>query len=199
MIKFFTQEALYPLSRLPRRSGLGSGCGLKNLFKNSPLGDRTEYGVKVRQDVKRALWRDHHRMCVIVSEGLSSLIDLLCSEINRRKQKDSWAKVRYIYQHDVFYRANNDYRIFEVRRWKYLWDDETSKTGATTHEYNCGIRHVTVPIATRILIANVRHIEVSNICVINLVYLKMQVWCLWNRYKATDMLNCSQYGASRLK
>ena len=41
--------------------------------------------------------------------------------------------------------------------------------------YNCGIRHVTVPIATRILIANVRHIEVSNICVINLVYLKMQV------------------------
>ena len=27
---------------------------------------------------------------------------------------------------------------------------------------NCGIRHVTVPIATRILIANVRHIGVSN-------------------------------------
>ena len=64
---------------------------------------------------------------------------------------------------------------------------------------NCGIRHVTVPIATRILIANVRHIGVSNICVINLVYFKMQVWCLWNRYKATVMLNCSQYGASRLK
>ena len=41
--------------------------------------------------------------------------------------------------------------------------------------YNCGIRHVTVPIATRILIANVRHIGVSNICVINLVYFKMQV------------------------
>ena len=40
---------------------------------------------------------------------------------------------------------------------------------------NCGIRHVTVPIATRILIANVRHIGVSNICVINLVYFKMQV------------------------
>ena len=34
---------------------------------------------------------------------------------------------------------------------------------------NCGIRHVTVPLATRILIANVRHIGVSNICVINLV------------------------------
>ena len=66
-------------------------------------------------------------------------------------------------------------------------------------ERNCGIRHVTVPIATRILIANVRHIGVSNICVINLVYFKMQVWCLWNRYKATVMLNCSQYGASRLK
>ena len=64
---------------------------------------------------------------------------------------------------------------------------------------NCGIRHVTVPIATRILIANVRHIGLSNICVINLVYFKMQVWCLWNRYKATVMLNCSQYGASRLK
>ena len=41
--------------------------------------------------------------------------------------------------------------------------------------YNCGIRHVTVPIATRILIANVRHIGLSNICVINLVYFKMQV------------------------
>ena len=40
---------------------------------------------------------------------------------------------------------------------------------------NCGIRHVTVPIATRILIANVRHIGLSNICVINLVYFKMQV------------------------
>ena len=65
--------------------------------------------------------------------------------------------------------------------------------------YNCGIRHVTVPIATRILIANVRHIGLSNICVINLVYFKMQVWCLWNRYKATVMLNCIQYVASRLK
>ena len=42
-------------------------------------------------------------------------------------------------------------------------------------EYNCGIRHVTVPIATRILIANVRHIGLSNICVINLEYFKMQV------------------------
>ena len=40
---------------------------------------------------------------------------------------------------------------------------------------NCGIRHVTVPIATRILIANVRHIGLSNICVINLEYFKMQV------------------------
>ena len=40
---------------------------------------------------------------------------------------------------------------------------------------NCGIRHVTVPIATRILIANVRHIGLSNVCVINLVYFKMQV------------------------
>ena len=42
-------------------------------------------------------------------------------------------------------------------------------------QLNCGIRHVTVPIATRILIANVRHIVLSNICVINLVYFKMQV------------------------
>ena len=40
---------------------------------------------------------------------------------------------------------------------------------------NCGIRHVTVPKATRLLIANVRHIGLSNICVINLVYFKMQV------------------------
>ena len=40
---------------------------------------------------------------------------------------------------------------------------------------NCGIRHVTVPIATRILIANVRHIGLSNICVINLAYFKMQL------------------------
>ena len=40
---------------------------------------------------------------------------------------------------------------------------------------NCGIRHVTVPIATRVSIANVRHIGLSNICVINLVYFKMQV------------------------
>ena len=43
------------------------------------------------------------------------------------------------------------------------------------HGHNCGIRHVTVPIATRILIANVRHIGLSNICVINLIYFKMQV------------------------
>ena len=45
----------------------------------------------------------------------------------------------------------------------------------STKSDNCGIRHVTVPIATRILIANVRHIGLSNICVINLVYFKMQV------------------------
>ena len=64
----------------------------------------------------------------------------------------------------------------------------------SSRRHNCGI-----PIATRILIANVRHIGLSNICVINLEYFKMQVWCLWNRYKATEMLNCSQYGASRLK
>ena len=38
----------------------------------------------------------------------------------------------------------------------------------TNDSVNCGIRHVTVPIATRILIANVRHIGLSNICVINL-------------------------------
>ena len=37
---------------------------------------------------------------------------------------------------------------------------------------NCGIRHVTVPIATRILIANVRHIGLSNIWVINLVIIR---------------------------
>ena len=47
--------------------------------------------------------------------------------------------------------------------------------GFQLHEGNCGIRHVTVPIATRILIANVRHIGLSNICVINVVYFKMQV------------------------
>ena len=42
-------------------------------------------------------------------------------------------------------------------------------------QFNCGIRHVTVPIETGILIANVRHIGLSNICVINFVYFKMQV------------------------
>ena len=47
--------------------------------------------------------------------------------------------------------------------------------GPTSRGCNCGIRHVIVPIATRILIANVRHIGVSNICVINIVYFKMQV------------------------
>ena len=40
---------------------------------------------------------------------------------------------------------------------------------------NCRIHHVTIPIATRILIANVRQIGLSNVCVINLVYFKMQV------------------------
>ena len=45
-------------------------------------------------------------------------------------------------------------------------------------QLNCRIHHVTVPIATRILIANVRQIGLSNVCVINLVYFKMQVWCL---------------------
>ena len=39
-----------------------------------------------------------------------------------------------------------------------------------TQSNKCRIHHVTVPIATRILIANVR-----QICVINLVYFKMQV------------------------
>ena len=60
--------------------------------------------------------------------------------------------------------------------------EHTIMMGTCIHEhilpknlYNCGIRHVTVPIATRILIANVRHIGLSNICVINLVYFKMQV------------------------
>ena len=47
--------------------------------------------------------------------------------------------------------------------------------GKRSSDVNCRIRHVTVPIATRILIANVRHIGLSNICVINLVYFKMQV------------------------
>ena len=51
----------------------------------------------------------------------------------------------------------------------------TSSNNACLSALNCGIRHVTVPIATRILIANVRHIGLSNICVINLVYFKMQV------------------------
>ena len=41
--------------------------------------------------------------------------------------------------------------------------------------FNCRIHHVTVPIATRILIANVRQTGLSNVCVINLVYFKMQV------------------------
>ena len=40
---------------------------------------------------------------------------------------------------------------------------------------NCRIHHVTFPIATRILIANVKQIGLSNVCVINLVYFKMQV------------------------
>ena len=52
---------------------------------------------------------------------------------------------------------------------------KTSLIIITSTDMNCGIRHVTVPIATRILIANVRHIGLSNICVINLVYFKMQV------------------------
>ena len=51
-------------------------------------------------------------------------------------------------------------------------DNEASKSARDMVLFlpaNCGIRHVTDPIATRILIANVRHIGVSNICVINLV------------------------------
>ena len=54
-------------------------------------------------------------------------------------------------------------------------DPDTPLTNVGETGGNCGIRHVTVPIATRILIANVRHIGLSNICVINLVYFKMQV------------------------
>ena len=51
----------------------------------------------------------------------------------------------------------------------------TTSLDSQLSDFNCGIRHVTVPTVTRILIANVRHIGVSNICVINLVYFKMQV------------------------
>ena len=40
---------------------------------------------------------------------------------------------------------------------------------------NCGIHHVTVSIATRILIANLGQIDLSKVCLINLVYFKMQV------------------------
>ena len=59
------------------------------------------------------------------------------------------------------------YLIEERCRWPII--------NASLKKSNCGIRHVTVSLATRILIANVRHIGVSNICVINLVYFKMQV------------------------
>ena len=52
---------------------------------------------------------------------------------------------------------------------------QAARTMGDVSAVNCGIRHVTVPIETRILIANVRHIGVSNMCVINLVYFKMQV------------------------
>ena len=40
---------------------------------------------------------------------------------------------------------------------------------------NCRIHHVTVSIATRILIANLGQIDLSKVCLINLVYFKMQV------------------------
>ena len=77
-------------------------------------------------------------------------------------------------------------RVIEPAKWNRVHDSSVgypgTRHGPNTSTYcfhivlcNCGIRHVTVPIATRILIANVRHIGVSNICVINLVYFKMQV------------------------
>ena len=42
---------------------------------------------------------------------------------------------------------------------------------------NCRIHHVTVSIETRILITNLRQIDLSMVCLINLVkhYFKMQV------------------------
>ena len=58
------------------RFGCGSGSGLKQLFKDSsPLVDRIKFAIKVHHNVKRALWWKHH-ICVIASEGLSSLIAL---------------------------------------------------------------------------------------------------------------------------
>ena len=47
---------------------------------SSPLGDRPKHVNKVPHDVKRALWWKHalcRNMCVIASDGLSSLIALL--------------------------------------------------------------------------------------------------------------------------
>ena len=63
-----------------------------------------------------------------------------------------------------------DYARMLQDRWYYC-----KSSLMTINLINCRIHHVTVPIATRILIANVRQIGLSNVCVINFVYFKMQV------------------------
>ena len=52
---------------------------------------------------------------------------------------------------------------------KFLMTAKASKL------HNCGIHHVTVSIATRILIANIGQIDLSKVCLINLVSFNMQV------------------------
>ena len=79
---FFRKELLCPWLGPPLRWS-GSGCGLNNLFKDSsPLRERTKFDIKIRHNVKLTLWWKHalwRHMCIIASEGLSSLIALLLS------------------------------------------------------------------------------------------------------------------------
>ena len=81
-----------------------------------------------------------------------------------------WVNYRKTAFHQFKVAYNNSYRIVNILPMMC-----SASSMFASDNVNCGIRHVTVPIATRILIANVRHIGVSNICVINLVYFKMQV------------------------
>ena len=68
---FFIQEVLCPWLGPQKRL---SGSGRKKLLKgSSPLGDRTNYAIKVRHDIKRALSWKHalwRHSGIIASEGM---------------------------------------------------------------------------------------------------------------------------------
>ena len=82
---FYTRSVIHGARSSSKVIRIGSWPGLWNLLKDSsPLGDRTKYAIKVRHDVKRALWRKHvlgRHMHVSHSERRSVISGCLGSDV----------------------------------------------------------------------------------------------------------------------